>query len=79
MKTLAQRINNIIGQLKAVNRMLEVNEDCLKVLTQIKAAKSGLNAVTSQILEQNIDSCLNKSGNRRDQSYLKNLFKELSK
>lgn len=58
MKNIEQRINNIIGQLNGVNRMLKDGDSCLEVVTQLKAIKSAVNSVSGKIIEENLSDCL---------------------
>jgi len=50
MKTQEQLINNIIGQLKGISKMIEDEKDCFQVMTQIKAVKSALNSFTNKFI-----------------------------
>ena len=51
MKSTAQRMNNISGQLEGVKKMMEEKCDCEKVLTQLKAIKSAISSVMDEIVE----------------------------
>jgi DNA-binding FrmR family transcriptional regulator len=51
MKTISQRLNNISGQIEGVKKMTQTNCDCEKVLTQLKAIKSGISSVIDEIVE----------------------------
>ncbi len=73
MKTLEQRINNVIGQLGAINRMLEQGDDCFAILTQMKAAKSGLSGAMSLYMEEKAQECSN------DPKQLQRIIQELTK
>ncbi len=80
MKTTEQLINNIIGQLKGVNKMLNEEKDCFKILVQMKAAKAAINAVMNKYIEENLKICLRQ--NRRsgqNQEKIKKLFAEIVK
>jgi DNA-binding FrmR family transcriptional regulator len=57
VKTIEQRINNVIGQLNAINRMTQEGQDCFQVLTQMKAAKSGLVNIMTMFLEEKARDC----------------------
>ena len=60
MKTYKQLINNIVGQLNGVNRMMENGDECFAVLTQLKASKSALNSLTNKFLQENFLKCIEK-------------------
>lgn len=82
MKTQEQLINNIIGQLKGISKMIEDEKDCFQVMTQIKAVKSALNSFTNKFIEENFLNCL-VDGCKKDKKIkeenLKKLFIELTK
>jgi DNA-binding FrmR family transcriptional regulator len=76
MKNTEQLINNVIGQLEGIKRMLGEKKECLDVLIQLKAAKSGINSVTNKIIEENTLDCL--SGDKEiDKEKIQKLIKEI--
>ncbi len=76
MKNTEQLINNIIGQLEGIKRMVKAEKDCVEVLTQLKASKSGINSVINRIIEESTLNCL--SGNtKKDKERVKKLIKEI--
>lgn len=78
MKTPEQRINNVIGQLEGVKRLLnQKSPDCLTTLTQLKAARSALASLMTQILTEEAGSCLNQSSKKQEK--FTKLFKEIIK
>ncbi len=80
MKTSEQRINNIIGQLEGIKKML-VNdpEDCFSLLTQMKAVKSALSSLTEQLLSSELDRCLSDKLSPDKRRKMETLFKEVIK
>lgn len=79
MKTPEQLINNVIGQLQGINRMMEENKDCFQVLTQMKAAKAGLNSVMQKYLELNLNTCMKKSTKTEEKEKIKKLLTQVIK
>jgi CsoR family transcriptional regulator, copper-sensing transcriptional repressor len=77
MKTQKQLINNIIGQLEAINRMTEKQEDCQKIIIQMKAVRSALSKVMQNYVQENIARCLSAKGKKINNLELKNLITEL--
>lgn len=63
MKTLDQRINNVIGQLEAVKKMAHSEEDCFNTLVQMKAVRSGVNSVIKLFLEEQVTKCIDSPKN----------------
>lgn len=56
--TLHKRLNRIIGQVKAIDKMVDEDIDCEDVLIQINAAKSALHKVGQVILEGHLNHCV---------------------
>jgi len=76
MKSNQQLINNIIGQLEGIKRMLDEDKECLDILIQLKAAKSGVNSVANRIIEEKTLDCL--SGDAEvDKEKVQKLIKEI--
>jgi len=80
MKNTDQLINNIIGQLNGVKKMMGEEQDCFKVLTQIKAARSAFNSLTNKYLRENFKACLQKCKDKQSKDELCNkFFNEITK
>jgi DNA-binding FrmR family transcriptional regulator len=76
MKTKAQRLNNIIGQIKGVQKMMENGGECLSVLTQLKAVKSGVSRVMDEVVEEQLNTCMD-SLNVKDRQTITKIKKYL--
>jgi DNA-binding FrmR family transcriptional regulator len=74
MKSVNARLNNIVGQIEGVKKMMENDTECVKVLTQLKAIKSGISRVMDMVVEDQLDGCL-KSLKESDKNLLINLKK----
>ena len=57
-KNLHARLNRIIGQIQAIDRLVEQDIPCEDVLAQINAAKSALHKVGQVVLEGHIKHCV---------------------
>ncbi|AXR05559.1 metal/formaldehyde-sensitive transcriptional repressor [Salinimonas sediminis] len=51
---LQTRVRKIQGQAGALDKLLEQNTDCLKVLQQVAAIKGAVNGLMKQVLEDHI-------------------------
>ncbi len=58
---LIKRLNRIEGQVRGINRMVEEDRYCIDILTQIAAAKSALDAIAMQLLENHAQGCVKKA------------------
>ena len=57
-ENLHRRLNKIIGQIQALDRMIEGDVACEDVLSQINAAKSALHKAGQVVLEGHIRHCV---------------------
>ena len=55
---LHRRLKKIIGQVQAIDRMVDEDVPCEDVLAQINAAKSALHRVGQVVLEGHIKHCV---------------------
>lgn len=55
-ENLHRRLKKIIGQVQAIDRMMDEDVPCEDVLAQINAAKSALNGCGKVVLEGGISS-----------------------
>jgi DNA-binding FrmR family transcriptional regulator len=53
-----KRLKIIEGHLKGVVRMIEEDAYCIDVIRQIQAVEGALNKVSSQILDNHLNSCV---------------------
>ena len=56
-KTL-RRLKTIEGHLRGIIRMVEEDAYCIDVIRQIQAVDAALNKVSTQILENHLNSCV---------------------
>jgi DNA-binding FrmR family transcriptional regulator len=77
-KTVISLLNNVIGQLNGVKKMIEEEKDCISVIPQIKAAKSALSSLLDKYVVSNADFCVSDLEKNKKGELLK-LIKELSK
>lgn len=57
-ENLHRRLAKIMGQIKAIDRMIDEDVPCEDVLSQISAAKSALNKAGQVVLEGHINHCI---------------------
>jgi len=55
------RLARIEGQVRGIQRMIEEQEYCIDIITQIQAVQSALGAVGRNILEKHLDHCVSDS------------------
>lgn len=74
MKSNIERLNNVVGQINGINKMLTEEKDCIQVLTQLKAVKSAISSVIDNIVDDKINNCIS-SLKAKDKKLLLNLKK----
>ena len=52
------RIHRIEGQVRGLSRMVDHDELCLDILTQINAVKGAVNHLALRLLEAHVERCL---------------------
>lgn len=69
-KNLLQRLNRIEGQVRGIQRMVEMDQYCVDILNQISAVRSALSSVGQIILEDHMRGCVTDAirENRGDES-----------
>ena len=76
--TSLRRLKTIEGHLRGVIRMVEQDAYCIDVIRQIQAVESALNKVSSQILENHLNSCVITAVQGNDKKERERVLKEIS-
>jgi DNA-binding FrmR family transcriptional regulator len=71
-------LKTIEGHLKGVVRMVEEDAYCIDVIRQIQAVEAALNKVSSQILENHLNSCVITAIKGDDASERERVLKEIT-
>ena len=70
-EALLARLRRIEGQIRGIHRMVSEDRVCEDVLTQLMAARSGLDQVGLLIMDRQVESCL--AGGLPEDEGLRNL------
>ena len=60
-KNILNRLRNIEGQVRGIQKMVEKDQYCIDILTQISAARSALNSVGMKILRRHVETCVSEA------------------
>jgi DNA-binding FrmR family transcriptional regulator len=63
-----KRLNRIEGQVRGVAKMVDQDQYCIDILTQVAAATKALQAVALGLLEDHIGSCVLDAARINDQT-----------
>ncbi len=79
-KTLHNRISRVIGQIQAIDRMIDDDKtECEDILSLISAAKSALNKVGQIVLEGHITHCVRDAIKNGRDDELENFAKAIER
>jgi CsoR family transcriptional regulator, copper-sensing transcriptional repressor len=62
-----KRLNRIEGQVRGIAKMVDQDQYCIDILTQVAAATKALQAVALGLLEDHIGSCVLDAARTNDQ------------
>ena len=65
-ENLHRRLKKIIGQLNAIDRMIDEDVPCENILMQINASKSALHKVGHIIVEGHLNNCVKEAIDEKD-------------
>ena len=57
-QNVLKRLRNIEGQVRGLQRMVEEDQYCIDILTQISATRSALNSAGMKVLHRHVDTCV---------------------
>lgn len=78
-ENLHRRLAKIMGQIKAIDRMIDEDVPCEDVLSQISAAKSALNKAGQVVLEGHINHCIKDAVEQGNESEIENFTKAIER
>lgn len=73
-----RRLKSAEGHLHGVIRMLEEGAYCIDVIRQIQAVQAALGKVSTQILDQHLNSCLITAVRGEDPAERERMLKEVT-
>lgn len=57
-KSIINRLKRTEGQLRGIQKMIEEEQDCMDVITQLSAVRSSVDRIMGIIVAQNLRDCL---------------------
>lgn len=73
-----RRLKTVEGHLRGVIRMVEHDVYCIDVIRQIQAVEAALNKVSTQILENHLDSCVTTAIQGQNPKERERVLKEIT-
>ena len=71
------RLKRLSGQVNGVIKMIEDQRYCVDILTQIKAAKSALKSVESNIVESHLNHCVSEVMSQKNEKAAQKMISEI--
>ncbi len=78
-KRQLNRISRVIGHLQHVKRMIEADEDCADVLTQLSATRSAITGLGKEIMNEHIRHCISHAIEEGDMEAVEEFQKAIEK
>lgn len=75
MKSVINRLKRASGQIDAIARMIEEEQDCEKIFTQFLAARSAINSAFSQAIRENLEQCISDKDPAKMEKIIQQLLK----
>lgn len=69
-KLMKNRIKRIEGQLRGILNMMEENKECKDVVTQLQAARTGIDRAIGVIVSHNLMESIKETGSGEDSEEL---------
>lgn len=60
-KAQIHRLRRIEGQVRGLQRLIETDDDCVDVLTQVSATTRALESFAIQLVEQHLQACVREA------------------
>ncbi len=73
------RLSRVIGHLEYIKKMIDNDEDCAAVLMQIAAARSALNGLGKEIINEHISHCITHAVEEGDTEAIEEFKKAIQK
>jgi len=58
---MKNRVKRIEGQLRGILKMMEENKDCREVITQLSAARTGIDRTIGVVVSSNLVDCVRQA------------------
>ena len=74
-----KRLRRIEGQIRGLQRMVEEDEYCIDILTQVSAATKALQSVAVGLLDQHVRHCVADAARGEDADHAERMVSEATR
>ncbi|MDY7283310.1 metal-sensitive transcriptional regulator [Streptococcus suis] len=57
-KMIMNRIKRADGQLRGIQKMIEEEQECIDIVTQLSAVRSSINSMMGLVIAQKVQDCI---------------------
>jgi DNA-binding FrmR family transcriptional regulator len=72
-----KRLKTVEGHIRGIQRMVEEDAYCIDVIRQVQAVQAALNKISTQILDEHLNSCLITAVRGEDAGERERVLKEI--
>jgi len=65
-RALVVRLRRIRGQVEAIEKMVEADEDCSDVLMQVVSARQALKSFSEEMIQSHLSECIEGAASERE-------------
>ncbi|HEM6219811.1 TPA: metal-sensitive transcriptional regulator [Streptococcus suis] len=67
-KKMINRLKRAEGQLRGIQKMIEEEQECIDIVTQLSAVRSSINSIMGLVIAKKVQDCIeNPSDNPEEQ------------
>ena len=74
-----KRLNRISGQVEGVKKMIEEHRYCPEILSQLRAIRSAVKGIETEILRRHLSSCVTSAIQNGDEASRKRSIDEVAR
>ncbi len=75
---VGQRLKNIEGHIRGIQRMLDEDAYCIDIIRQVQAVQAALNKVSALILNEHLKTCLTTAVKGEDVAERERVLQEIA-
>ncbi|HEM3216734.1 TPA: metal-sensitive transcriptional regulator [Streptococcus suis 2524] len=57
-KKMINRLKRAEGQLRGIQKMIEEDQECIDIVTQLSAVRSSINSMMGMVIAQKVQDCI---------------------
>ncbi|MDG3133096.1 metal-sensitive transcriptional regulator [Streptococcus suis] len=66
-KDMLNRLKRTEGQLRGIQKMIEEDQECIDIVTQLSAVRSSINSMMGIVIAQKVQSCIDHPSNNPEE------------